>query len=196
MVITDIQACFVVGACIADLSAPALASAPEAQSFGGSDVYARSRHRAFLYPALFLGPSATLFMLAWPGWESQYLHPSFVETEGAPFQAALFGAFLFLLAAAAWFGNWIGFKWVLAGARRRLRLLYLGVLAATVALVVVRWPAFVRLGSVQAFKENPGDLPYIWSDPVFFVSFLALTLYCAVPLAVWWLRLRRESSHP
>ena len=82
MVVTDIQACFVVGACIADLSAPALASAPEAQSFGGGDVYARSRHRAFLYPALFLGPSATLFMLAWPGWESQYLHASFVETEG------------------------------------------------------------------------------------------------------------------
>ena len=195
MVVTDIQACFAIGALFADLAAPALASATDAQSFGKSDIYAHSRHRVMLYPALFLGPSATLFMLAWPGWESQYLGAFFVDTAGAPFHAALFGAFLFLLAAGAWFGNWLGFKWVLAGARRRLRLVYLGVLAATVALVAVRWPAFVHLGSVQAFGKNPGDLPYIWRDPVFFVSFLALTLYCVMPLAVWWLRLRSQSPH-
>lgn len=45
---------------------------------------------------------------------------------------------------------------MLAGARRRLRLLYLGVLAATVALVVVRWPAFVRLGFERLSSANVG----------------------------------------
>ncbi len=38
------------------------------------------------------------------------------------------------------------------------------------------------------------DLPYIWSDPVFFVSFLVLTSYCAAPLAVWWVRLHKQMA--
>jgi len=192
MIVTDIQACFAIGALYADLAAPLLAATTKPESFAGSDVYARFRHRVLLYPALFLGPSATLFMLAWPGWESQYLGSAFVDTAGSPFHAALFAAFLFLLAAGAWFGNWLGFKWVLAGARRRLRALYLGILAATVALVVLRWPAFVHLGSVQAFDQNPDQLPFIWNDAVFFISFLALTSYCAAPLLVWWIRLRKQ----
>ena len=98
MVVTDIQACFVVGACIADLSAPALASAPEAQSFGGGDVYARSRHRAFLYPALFLGPSATLFMLSYFGLFEQ-MHDfarGMVDTRAVTFYVSLTFFFLFL----------------------------------------------------------------------------------------------------
>jgi len=194
MVVTDIQACFAIGALFADLAAPALANTTDARSFGSSAVYARFRQRVLLYPALFLGPSATLFMLAWPGWESQYLGPAFADTAGAPFRAARFGVFLFLLAAGAWFGNWLGFKWVLSGARRRLRLLYLGILAATLALVAVRWQAFVHLGPVSAFAANPAQLPFIWNDSVFFVSFLALTSYCAAPLLVWWIRLRKQAA--
>jgi hypothetical protein len=194
MVVTDIQACFAIGALYADLAAPVLTSTTDVRSFARSDIYARFRQRALIYPALFLGPSATLFMLAWPGWESQYLSLAFADTDGAPLHAALFAAFLFLLAAAAWFGNWLGFRWVLAGARRRLRLLTLGILAATVALVAVRWQAFLHLGSVQAFGENPAHLPFIWSDSVFFVSFLALTAYCAAPLLVWWVRLRQQTA--
>lgn len=192
MIVTDIQGCFAIGAFFADVAAPALAGATDVQSFAKSDLYARFRHRVLLYPALFLGPAATLFMLAWPGWESQYLGASFADTAGAPLHAALFGAFLILLAAGAWFGNWLGFKWVLDGARLRLRLLYLSILAATVALVAVRWPAFVHLGSVQAFNENADQLPHIWNDPVFIASFLVLTAYCASPLVVWWIQLRRQ----
>ena len=189
MVVTDIQACFAIGAMCADLAAPLLtsASADEART-----LYGKLRHQVLLYPALFLGPSATLFMLAWPGWESQYLGAAFSDTAAAPLNAALFALFLFLLAVGAWFGVWLGFRWVLAGARRRLRMLYLGVLAATLALVALRWPAFIRLGSVQDFVQNPSRLPFIWNDRVFFVSFVGLTTYCGVPLVVWGARLRRQ----
>ena len=193
MIVTDIQACFAIGALYADLAAPLLAATTKPESFAGSDVYARFRHRVLLYPALFLGPSATLFMLAWPGWESQYLNPAFANAADSPFHAALFGAFLFLLAAGAWFGNWLGFRWVLSGARRRLRVLYVGILAATVALVAVRWPALVHLGSVSAFDQDPAALPFIWNDSVFFVSLLALTSYCAAPLLIWWARLPKQA---
>jgi hypothetical protein len=187
MVVTDIQACFAIGAFLVDVAAP-LVTAPDADP----NLYGQFRQRVLLYPALFLGPSATLFMLAWPGWESQYLASAFSDTASAPFHAALFASFLFLLTAGAWFGNWLGFRWVRAGARKRLRVLYLGVLAATLALVGVRWQAFVHLGSVQDFIKDPNHMPFIWNDSVFFASFLALTSYCAAPLVFWWARLRKR----
>lgn len=171
------------------MAAPLLTTdAPET----AQDRYRQFRQRVLLYPALFLGPSATLFMLAWPGWESQYLSTAFSDTAGAPLHAALFAGFLLLLAAGAWFGNWLGFRWVRAGARKRLRALYLAVLAATLALVAVRWQAFVHLGSTEDFARDPSRLPFIWNDSVFFISFLALTSYCAAPLVFWWGRLRKQ----
>jgi hypothetical protein len=196
MVVTDIQACFAAGALFADLAAPAIVASTDARTFNRSAIYTRLRQRMLLYPALFLGPSATLFMLAWPGWESQYLGESFVATAGKPWNAALFGTFLLLLAVGAWLGNWLGFRWVLAGARTRLRVLYTSILLLTVVLLVARWPAPVRLGSYLAFVGRPEDLPYIWQDGTFFMSFCVLTLYCAIPLAGFGLLAYRESRTP
>ena len=142
MIVTDIQVCFAAGALFADIAAPAIAATTDAASFRQSAIYQRLRFRALLYPALFLGPSATLFMLAWPGWESQYLGEAFVATAGTPWHAALFAAFLLLLAAGAWFGTWLGFKWVLEGARRRLRVVYSTVIAQP--LLSWCWPAGPR----------------------------------------------------
>jgi hypothetical protein len=192
MIVTDIQACFVAGALFADIAAPAIAATTDATSFRQSGIYIRMRHRAMMYPALFLGPSATLFMLAYPGWESQYLGESFVVTAGAPWHAALFGAFLLLLAAGVWFGTWLGFRWVLEGARKRLRVVYSSVIAATALVLLARWPAPIRLGTYRDFVADADHLPYVWQDGTFFLSFCALTTYCAVPLLVLAIRARRE----
>jgi hypothetical protein len=196
MIVTDIQACFAAGALFADLAAPAIVASTDATTFNRSAIYARLRQRMLLYPAVFLGPSATLFMLAWPGWETQYLGESFVATAGKVWNAALFGTFLLLLTVGAWFGNWVGFRWVLAGARTRLRLLYTLILLLTVVLLFARWPAPVRLGSYLDFVGRPERLPYVWEDGTFFLSFCTLTLYCAIPLAVFGLLAYRESRTP
>lgn len=195
MVVTDIQVCFSVGALFADLAAPAILSSTSPGSFVESPIYARLRQRLLMYPALFLGPSATLFMLSWPGWESQYLGQAFVATDGSPGNALLFALFLLLLVLGAWFGNRLGFAWVLAGARTRLRAVYGSVLLTTIILVFARWPAPVRLGSYADFARDPEALPYIWQDTTFFVSLCALTAYCAIPLGVLgWLAYRESAS--
>jgi hypothetical protein len=195
MVVTDIQVCFSVGALFADLTAPAIVAGTGPAPFAESPIYARLRQRILMYPALFLGPSATLFMLSWPGWESQYVGEAFVATGGSPWNALLFALFLLLLALGAWFGNWLGFAWVLAGARTRLRAVYGSVLLATVILVFARWPAPVRLGAYADFARAPDALPYIWQDTTFFVSLCVLTAYCAVPLgALGWLAYRESAS--
>lgn len=185
MVVTDIQVCFALGAFYADVASPLIGGRRPVSGLSDHPVYVRAQRRMLLYPGLVLGPSATLFVLGWPGWESQYVSAAFERTAGAPGNAALFAGFLLLLTAAAWFGNWLGFRWALGGARRRLRVVYVGVVAATVALVVARWPAFIHLGSYDAFVRDPGAMPLIWHDPVFFASFWILTIYCAAPLVVW-----------
>jgi len=192
MIVTDIQACFAAGALFVDIAAPAIAATTDTASFRQSALYLRMRHRAMLYPALFLGPSATSFMLAYPGWESQYLGEVFVATAGAPWHAALFGAFLLMLAAGAWFGTWLGFRWVLEGARKRLRVVYSSVIAATAMVLLARWPAPIRLGTYHDFVANADHLPYVWQDGTFFLGFCALTSYCAVPLLVLAIQARKE----
>jgi hypothetical protein len=101
---------------------------------------------------------------------------------------------LLLLAAGAWFGTWLGFKWVLEGARRRLRALYSAVIAATAVLLLARWPAPIRLGSYHDFVTNADRLPYVWQDTTFFVAFCALTLYCVAPLMVFAVQARKEAT--
>jgi hypothetical protein len=194
MVVTDIQICFSVGALFADLAAPAILANTSASSFRESPIYARLRRRILMYPALVLGPSATLFMLSWPGWESQYLGQAFEATDSSPWHASLFALFLFLLVVAAWFGNRLGFAWVLAGARARLRAVYGSVLVGTIILVLARWPALVRLGAYADFARDAEALPYIWQDTTFFVWLCVLTAYCAVPLGVLGWQAYRETA--
>jgi hypothetical protein len=196
MVVTDVQVCFALGAICADLAAPAIRASTSVGSFVESPIYGRLRQRLLLYPALVLGPAATLFMLSWPGWESQYVAEAFARTDGSPWNALPFALFLFMLTLGAWFGNWLGFKWVLAGARTRLRAVYGLALLVTIPLVLFRWRAVVHLGSYADFVRDPETLPHIWQDPTFLAWFCVLTAYCGLPLAVLgWLAFRERQTY-
>lgn len=185
---TDIQVSFIAGAFLADLGAPVIEVAARESRERLGALYRRYQLRALAYAALFVGPAATVFMLGWPAWETQYWSARFEATRGAPLDAGLYGAFLLLLFVGGWLGNWLGFRWVLAGARRRLRALYLAVLAVTLAVFLGRWPAPIRLGSHAEFVRDPSAMPYVWDDPTFFASFCWILAYTALPLAIWSVR--------
>jgi hypothetical protein len=189
---TDVQVAFIAGAFFADVGAKAIEAARKHSAEQLGLLYSRYRFRALAYPSIFVGPAATAFMLGWPAWESQYWSPKFEATTGNLLNASYFGIFLLLLFAGAWFGNWLGFKWILSGARRRLRIFYVSVLFLTLGLVLVQWPAPIRLGSYVAFESNPNDLPYIWQDRSFFFSFWLITAYCVFPLVIWFIQVSRS----
>lgn len=186
---TDIQVSFITGAFLADLGAPVIAAASRESRERLGVLYGQYQLRALAYPALFVGPAATVFMLGWPAWETQYWSARFEATQGAPLNAGLYGAFLLLLFVGGWLGNWLGFRWVLAGARRRLRGLYLSVLAVTMAGFLGHWPAPIRLGSHAEFVRDPSAMPYVWQDPAFFASFCGILIYTALPLGIWCMRI-------
>jgi hypothetical protein len=186
---TDIQVSFIAGAFLADFGAPVIEAASRESRERLGSLHGQYQLRALAYPALFVGPAATVFMLGWPAWETQYWSARFEATPGTPLNATLYGAFLALLFVGGWLGNWLGFRWVLAGARRRLRALYLSVLAVTVGIVIAQWPAPIRLGSHAEFVRDPSALPYVWQDSAFFVSFCWILAYTTVPLAIWCVRI-------
>jgi hypothetical protein len=189
---TDVQVSFLAAAFFADLGADVIEAAAKHSTAEGEVLYSKYRIRALAYPALFVGPSATVFLLGWPAWESQYWSARFEATTGNPFNGTLYALFLVSLFLGGWFGNWLGFRWVLSGARKRLRVLSLGILLLTIAIVWVQWPAPIRLGTYDDFHRDPSGLPYIWQDRTFFVGFWVITAYCVVPLVVWYLRIRQS----
>ena len=165
VVLTDIQIAFAAGALFADAGAPVIEAARREskrpwQGCIRLTCCARSSMRA-----VFLGPVATISLAAYPAWETQYLSGIFdntvayYDTTNFPWNAYPYGIFLAAVFFGGWFGNWLGFKWVLNGARKRLRVLYLVVTAITFAVVWLRYPAPVQVCDYAHFKADPYALP-------------------------------------
>ncbi|HWS56500.1 MAG TPA: hypothetical protein VN228_20345 [Pyrinomonadaceae bacterium] len=192
VVLTDVQIAFAAGALFADAGAPVIEAARRRSEASLAAVYHRHLLRSLVYAAFFLGPGATVFMLAYPAWETQYISPIFDRLPGRPDYAAFYGLFLMGLFAGGWFGNWLGFRWVLRGWRKRLRALYVAVAGLSFAVFFARYPAPARLGSYAAFRADPDALPWVTEDRTFFVTFLILLALTGLPILVTFLLTRRE----
>lgn len=194
VVTTDVQIAFVATAVFTDLGRRYILTEHRKSAECSHAAYCKFRLRALLFPTLFLGPAAMVFMQAWPAWETQYWTARMDQTLGNGYNAMVAGVFLAALVLAALLGNWLGFLWVTKGRVWSLRLVYLAVLAATVLAVLVRWPAAVRLGTVSQFRTHPASLPFIWQDNAFLLMFLLVSAYAVLPLIVFAFRIRRESA--
>ncbi len=192
VVLTDIQIAFAAGALFADAGAPIIEAAKNRSEASLSKVYSRYMLRSLVYAGVFLGPVATISLLAYPAWETQYISPVFDDMLGNPINGGYYGVFLMVVFVAGWFGNWLGFKWVLAGGRKRLRILYLAITVVTFAIVWARYPAPVRIGTYAEFIKNPNSLPYYTQDKTFFYTFIVLLLIAGLPLLIGFIRIRMD----
>jgi hypothetical protein len=192
VVLTDIQIAFAAGALFADAGAPVILAARKDSEASLCKVYSRYMLRSLIYAAVFLGPVATTSMLAYPAWEGQYISPILDEMLRNPLNASTYGLFLAAVFGGGWFGNWLGFRWVLAGLRIRLRLCYLSLIVVTFAYLWSRYPAFVRLGSYEQYVRDARALPYITEDITFFVAFLVLLVIAGAPLLFGFIGIRRS----
>jgi hypothetical protein len=192
VVLTDIQIAFAAGALFADAGAPLIVAARNQSPADLCRIYGSYMLRSLIYAGVFLGPVATISLLAYPAWETQYISPIFDNTLGQPLNAFPYGIFLMLVFAGGWFGNWLGFKWVLDGRRKQLRILYLVVTIITFAIVWLRYPAPVRVGTYAAFRANPNALPYYTEDKPFFYLFIVLLLIAGLPLLIWFIQIRKN----
>jgi hypothetical protein len=99
---TDIQIAFGAGAFLADIGAKAIEAAREHSEERLSMLYSQYRLRALVYASVFLGAVATISLLGWPAWETQYWSPAFDATAGNPINASYFGIFLMAVFAGGW----------------------------------------------------------------------------------------------
>jgi hypothetical protein len=192
VVLTDIQIAFAAGALFADAGAPVIQAAKAHSEASLCKVYCRYMLRSLIYAAVFIGPVATMSLLAYPAWESQYLSSIFDNMAGNPLNASYYGVFLMVVFGGGWFGNWLGFRWVLAGLRTRLRILYLSLIAVTFAVMWGRYPAPVRVGSYEQYVRDPYSLTYWTDDPTFFTAFLIFLAVAGLPLIIGFVQVRRS----
>jgi hypothetical protein len=192
VVLTDIQIAFAAGALFADAGAPIIEAAKKESEASLCKVYCRYMLRSLIYAAVFIGPVATMSLLAYPGWESQYISPIFDDLAGNPLNASYYGVFLMAVFGGGWFGNWLGFRWVLSGLRIRLRLLYISVVVATFVVMWARYPAPVRVGSYAGYVRDPSSLTWWTSDTTFFTAFLIFLAVAGLPLVIGFVQVRRS----
>lgn len=192
VVLTDIQIAFAAGALFADAGAPVILAAKQSSEASLCKVYCRYMLRALVYAAVFIGPVATMSLLAYPAWESQYISSLFDHTLGNPLNASVYGVFLMVVFGGGWFGNWLGFRWVLAGFRKRLRILYISLIAVTFVIMWARYPAPVRVGTYEQYIRDPYALTYYKDDQTFFLSFLVFLAVAGLPLIIGFIQVRRS----
>jgi hypothetical protein len=198
VVLTDIQIAFAAGALFADAGAPVIEAARKESEAAFAKLYSSYMLRSLVYAGVFLGPVATISLLAYPAWETQYLSGIFDntvaynDTVNFPFNAYPYGIFLMVVFVAGWFGNWLGFKWILKGARKKLRALYLVIVAITFAVVWLRWPAPIQVCDYAHFKAGPYALPcrYYLDHKPFLYNFIVLLLLAGLPLVIGFIQIR------
>jgi hypothetical protein len=194
VVLTDIQIAFAAGALFVDAAAPVIEAARERGEAALAKVYSRYMLRSLIYTGVFLGPVATISLLAYPAWETQYLSGVFDNMTNHPVNASYFGVFLMVVFAAAWFGNWLGFKCVLGGKRKQLRIFYIVLIVITFIVMWARYPAPVVVGTYAQYAAGANVPPMRWwtEDRAFFTCFIVLLLLAGLPLVYFFIRSRME----
>jgi hypothetical protein len=198
VVITDIQVAFAAGALFADAGARVIETAKRESEAAFAKLYSSYMLRSLVYVGVFLGPAATIFMLAYPAWETQYVSGVFDKTVDYDGTSSLnlnaypYGIFLMGLFLGAWFGNWLGFRWILAGARKRLRILYVAIMLVSFAIFGLRYPAPAQVCDYQHFTADPFALPCrsVFAHKSFLFNFLVLLLLSALPVVIGFFQIR------
>lgn len=189
---TDIQVAYIAGAFFVDMGRNYIEmehkASPERSKLAGQ----RFRIMAILYASLILVPALIVSFLAWPAWESQYWTACAEEMRDHGSYAVFMGLFLATAVGAGCLGSWLSFKWLIEGKGKRIRPVYLAVIAVTMVLYFYQWPGPIVLGSVADFRKDPYSLSRIWQNTEFFIIYIALLIYCAVPFVYGFFKLRRR----
>ena len=100
VVLTDIQIAFAAGALFADAGAPVIEAARRESEAALAKLYSSYMLRSLVYCRRISGPVATISLLAYPAWETQYLSGIFDntvaynDTAHFPINAYPYGIFL------------------------------------------------------------------------------------------------------
>ena len=194
---TDIQFSFIAGAYFVDMARTYINEAQQSPT-QAANVHLRFCLMGALYAAVFMIPDIAVSFSAYPAWESQYWMSAAEHLAGHGYLALLAGLYVVLAISAGYYGAWLALRWLTTGKGRRIRPMYLLVLAVTMIIYLGKWPAPVRVGSVAQFRADPLSLPLIWQNQEFFHIYLILLAYNAIPIILAFFILpkwRLENKH-
>ncbi len=193
MVQIDIPAAFIASQLFLDLGSKVVLKEQEHSSEPKPRVYYRYLARAVFFAGFVIAPAGIYLLAGWPGWEQLYWT---ARVENVIFEwvnALLPALFVMAIVGAAYLGHCLGYRWLVAGQIRRMRITYLSLLAAVVALVLFNYPAFLLCGTYEQYRGARDTMEYVWNNPHdFTIGWAIIMLYFSIAFIYVIAAIRRE----
>jgi hypothetical protein len=98
--------------------------------------------------------------------------------------ALLPALFTFSIVLGGYLGFELGYRLLVSEREKYLKPIYIGVLALTSAIVLLGWPAPIRVGTFQEFHANPTDMAYLWDNwQGFFTGWVGVIVFFVIAFA-------------
>ncbi len=193
MVQIDIPAAFVASQLMLDVGRDAITAQAAAAPGRPSPLYYRFLTRALLFAGLVIAPAGIYLLAGWPGWEQQYWSKRAEQVIYEPANALIPALFVLAIVAAGWMGHVLGYRWLVRGKAKYLRPTYLAILALVTAIVLVRYPAFLLVGTYDQFQHDRGAMGSVFANPHdFAIGWCGVMVYFGLGFGWLLLRTRRD----
>ena len=194
MVQIDIPIAFIISQFTIDIGKKIIKEKAREEKGEKPKVYYQYLTRCLLMAGLVIAPAGGYLLAGWPGWESQYWWWRFEQPGYSNVNALLPALFTFLIVLGGYAGFELGYRLVISGRENLLKPIYIGLLVITSAIVLVGWPAPIRVGTWHEFHTNPEDMAYLWDNwRGFFTGWTGVIIFFVVAFAFFVVKQIREA---
>ena len=183
MVQIDIPIAFGIGSLFVDAANKQLQK-------GRPEYYYRTFNKNLLFQTFFFSWIPVYFLLNYFGWETTHMWWHEDTVSAYPYLVIIVMALFFLAAVG---GFLLGYRLVRVGRVWTNRAVYLAILAYSGIWIFGQTNRSFRLGSYTDWVE--GRAPWFYEDRTFLFMLIFTLAVWGIPLAVFFLRLRREGMH-
>ncbi|HVN82053.1 MAG TPA: hypothetical protein VMW38_23925 [Terriglobia bacterium] len=183
MVQIDIPIAFGIGTLFADAANKQLQK-------GRPEYYYRTFNKNLVYQAFFFSWIPIYFLLNYFGWETTHMWWHEDSVSAYPYLVVIVIALFFMAAVG---GFLLGYRLVRMGRIWPNRIIYLAILVYSGIWIFGQVNRSFRLGTYTDWVD--GRAPWFYEDPTFLFMLILTLVVWAVPLAVLFVRLRREGMH-
>jgi len=157
-------------------------------------VYYKFLFRSVFFAGAVIVPAGIYLLAGWPGWEQLYWTERVENVMFNWVNALIPALFAMAIILAGYIGHALGYRLVVRGKEKYLRLIYILVLVAVVILVLLNYPAFILHGTYHEYHSNRDAMAYVWENPQGFSTGWVIVMgYFTIAFLSFALRIKIES---
>ena len=194
MVQIDMPAAFIASMFFLDIGRKTIRKEAEKTEDKRPKVYYRFLFRSVFFAGAVIVPAGIYLLAGWPGWEQLYWTERVENVMFNWVNPLIPALFAMAIVLSGYIGHTLGYRVVVRGKEKYLRLIYILVLAAVIILVLFNYPAFILHGTYQEYHSNRDAMEYVWENPHdFSTGWIIVMGYCSISFLYLVLRIKIES---